>query len=198
MYLFCLFDFEFIISNFRHAALQREYTTQSDTNPSKFRKVKAKIPSLTRYNFTTFEKTPHNVATFFLYFFLYFCSIPVNYRPQRSCGQGNIFTPVCHSVHRGGVSLSTCWDTTTPPPRDQAEPPDCNSMPFGVAWAYYGKVLILANAALPGFPPGLENLEKWEGIFQSGKSQGILNRLEKSGKSQGKSYKILEKSGNLR
>ena len=26
------------------------------------------------------------------------------YRPQRSCGQGNIFTPVCHSVHRGGVS----------------------------------------------------------------------------------------------
>ena len=33
-----------------------------------------------------------------------------------------------------------------------------------------------------GFPLGLENLEKWEGIFQSGKSQGILNRLEKSGK----------------
>ena len=23
------------------------------------------------------------------------------YRPQRSCGQGNIFTPVCHSVHGG-------------------------------------------------------------------------------------------------
>ena len=34
----------------------------------------------------------------------------------------------------------------------------------------------------PGFPLGLENLEKWKGIFQSGKSQGILNRLEKSGK----------------
>ena len=44
-----------------------------------------------------------------------------------------------------------------------------------------------------GFPLGLENLEKWEGIFQSGKSQGILNRLQKSGKSQGKSHKILEK-----
>ena len=27
----------------------------------------------------------------------------------------------------------------------------------------------------------LETLEKWEGIFQSKKSQGILNRLEKSG-----------------
>ena len=38
------------------------------------------------------------------------------YRPQRSCGQGNIFTPVCHSVHRG-VCLSVCWDTTPPPPR---------------------------------------------------------------------------------
>ena len=32
------------------------------------------------------------------------------------------------------------------------------------------------------FPLRLENLGKWEGIFQSGKSQGILNRLEKSGK----------------
>ena len=46
-----------------------------------------------------------------------------------------------------------------------------------------------------GFPLGLENLEKWEGIFQSGKSQGILIRLEKSGKSQGKSHKILESQG---
>ena len=27
----------------------------------------------------------------------------LNYRPKRSFGQGNIFTPVCHSVHRGGV-----------------------------------------------------------------------------------------------
>ena len=26
-----------------------------------------------------------------------------------------------------------------------------------------------------GFPLRLENLEKWKGIFQSGKSQGILN-----------------------
>ena len=36
--------------------------------------------------------------------------------------------------------------------------------------------------AMAGFPLRLENLEKWEGIFQSGESQGILNRLEKSGK----------------
>ena len=32
------------------------------------------------------------------------------------------------------------------------------------------------------FPPLLESLEKWEGIFHSGKSQRILNKLEKSGK----------------
>ena len=52
-----------------------------------------------------------------------------------------------------------------------------------------------------GFPLGLENLEnleKWEGIFQSGKSQGIFNRLEKSGKSQGKPHKILENWDKLR
>ena len=34
------------------------------------------------------------------------------YRPQRSCGQGNIFTPVCHSVHRGGLP------GRTPPARE--------------------------------------------------------------------------------
>ena len=42
--------------------------------------------------------------------------------------------------------------------------------------------LKMLSAQSPGFPLGLENLGKWEGIFQSGKSQGILNRLEKSGK----------------
>ena len=45
------------------------------------------------------------------------------YRPQRSC-EGYVFTLVCHSVHRGGVCLSECWDTTTPreqaPPQEQA------------------------------------------------------------------------------
>ena len=27
---------------------------------------------------------------------------------KRSLGQGNVFTPVCHSVHRGGVSFPAC------------------------------------------------------------------------------------------
>ena len=38
------------------------------------------------------------------------------YRPKRSFGQGNIFTPVCHSVHRGEY-------LTRYPPRDQVHPP---------------------------------------------------------------------------
>ena len=31
---------------------------------------------------------------------------------KRSLGKGNIFAPVCHSVHRGGICLSSC----RPPP----------------------------------------------------------------------------------
>ena len=55
------------------------------------------------------------------------------YRPQRSCGQGNIFTPVCHSVHRGGLpqcmlGYQPPWDQTPPgpgrpPPRPGRPPP---------------------------------------------------------------------------
>ena len=41
------------------------------------------------------------------------------YRPQRSCGQGYVFTRVCDSVHRGGICLSACWDTT---PLEQTSP----------------------------------------------------------------------------
>ena len=50
------------------------------------------------------------------------------YRPQRSCGQGNIFTPVCHSVHRGGLPqcMLGChpplWTRQTPPPRPGRHP----------------------------------------------------------------------------
>ena len=50
---------------------------------------------------------------------------------------------------------------------------------------------------ITGFPLGLENLEKWEGIFQSGKSQGILNRLEKSGKITQNTGKIREFEINI-
>ena len=48
------------------------------------------------------------------------------YRPQRSCGQGNIFTPVCHSVHRGG---SASVHAGIPPPLNQADPPRTRQTP---------------------------------------------------------------------
>ena len=51
-----------------------------------------------------------------------------------------------------------------------------------------------------GFPLGLENLEnleKWEGILQSGKGQGILIRLEKSGKITQNTGKIWEFQTNI-
>ena len=38
------------------------------------------------------------------------------YRPQRSCGQGYVFTRVCDSAHGGGgVCLSACWNTESGP-----------------------------------------------------------------------------------
>ena len=45
------------------------------------------------------------------------------YRPQRSCGQGNIFTPVCHSVHRGVSSREN--SPAREPPRSARENPPC-------------------------------------------------------------------------
>ena len=43
------------------------------------------------------------------------------YWPQRSCGQGNIFAPVCHSVH-GGEGVSASVHAGIPPPRADTTP----------------------------------------------------------------------------
>ena len=68
-------------------------------------------------------------------------TLALYYRPQRSCGQGNVFTGVCHSFcSQGGVCLSACWDTTprdqtsprtrqTPPPRTRQMPPGTRQTP---------------------------------------------------------------------
>ena len=56
------------------------------------------------------------------------------YRPQRSCGQGNIFTGVCLSTGGEGVCLSACWDAIPPrieePPLD-GDPPGWRNPPDG-------------------------------------------------------------------
>ena len=57
---------------------------------------------------------------------------PCNYyRPQRSCGQGNIFTPVCHSVHRGGMSEADPPGRHTPPPPSRHTPLRAGTPPIG-------------------------------------------------------------------
>ena len=40
--------------------------------------------------------------------------------PANKLCKGYVFTPVCHSVHRGDVCPSACWDT---PPWDQRQIP---------------------------------------------------------------------------
>ena len=63
--------------------------------------------------------------------------IPNYYRPQRSCGQGYVFTRVCDSVN-GGVSPESPPGTKENPPgpgrpphRDQGEPPRTRQTPPG-------------------------------------------------------------------
>ena len=47
------------------------------------------------------------------------------YRPQRSCGQGNIFTLVCHSFcSQGAGGSASVHAGIPPPPREQTPPPD--------------------------------------------------------------------------
>ena len=68
----------------------------------------------------------------------------IYYRPQRSCGQGNVFTGVCLSTGGEGVCLSACWDAIPPdgePPLD-GEPPKMENPPDGE-------------------PPRMENPPRW-------------------------------------
>ena len=53
---------------------------------------------------------------------------PNYYRPQRSCGQGYVFTRVCDSVNRGGC-LRRAPPDKADPPRDQGEPPRTRQTP---------------------------------------------------------------------
>ena len=55
------------------------------------------------------------------------------YLPQRSCGQGNIFTPVCHSVHRGGSASVHAGipPQSRHPPQEQTLPQSRHHPPLG-------------------------------------------------------------------
>ena len=47
----------------------------------------------------------------------------IYYRPQRSCGQGYVFTRVCDSVNGGGLRRTPPPGTRQTRPPDQGEPP---------------------------------------------------------------------------
>ena len=54
-------------------------------------------------------------------------------RPQRSCGQGNIFAPVCHSVHRG---VSNSVHAGIPqPPQEQTPPGSRHPLGADTPWS---------------------------------------------------------------
>ena len=88
------------------------------------------------------------------------------YRPKRSFGQGNIFTPVCHSVHRGGVGggfLLARPPLAWRPPRSR-HPPRWRTPPDGdpPGWRTPpdGEPPRMENP-LDGEPPQMENPPGW-------------------------------------
>ena len=64
------------------------------------------------------------------------------YRPKRSFGQGNIFTSMCHSVHRGEYLTrhTPCDQAGTPPRTRQVHPPDQAGTPPDQAGTPPGQV----------------------------------------------------------
>ena len=83
------------------------------------------------------------------------CSCLYIYRPQRSCGQGYVFTRVCDSVHRGGGlrAAPPAQGGTSPgpgrenPPRTWQTPPhreeDCSIRSMSGRYASYWNAFLL-------------------------------------------------------
>ena len=55
------------------------------------------------------------------------------YRPQRSCGQGYVFTRVCDSINRGGGGLPQCM-LGYPSGSRQPPPPRADTPPVAADW----------------------------------------------------------------
>ena len=83
------------------------------------------------------------------------------YRPQRSCGQGNVFTGVCDSVNRWG--LPQCMLGYPPPegdpPRKERHPPGIRSMNGRYA-SYWNAFLSLMIISVQTFANNLMSLTK--------------------------------------
>ena len=95
----------------------------------------------------------------------------IYYRPQRSCGQGNVFTGVCLSTGGEGVCLSACWDAIPPrmetplgwrTPPGMENPPWDGEPPLGWRTPPDGEPPPMENppgmeTPPDGEPPGMEN-----------------------------------------
>ena len=88
--------------------------------------------------------------------YLFTCKVIVlvyYYRPQRSCGQGNVFTAVCDSVHRGGL-----WQGEPPTGRENPPPPSKETTPAGRTPPPPSK-----ETPLAGRPPPAGRAPPWQG-----------------------------------
>ena len=108
------------------------------------------------------------------------------YRPKRSFGQGNIFTPVCHSVHREGSGKETPrLDGGTPrmedppngdppdgePPRMEEPPLDGGIPPPGKRTPAYGP------RSAGTHPTGMHSCSRLHGLKNSHDSSRLINRM---------------------
>ena len=74
------------------------------------------------------------------------------YRPQRSCGQGYVFTRVCDSVHRGGLRAGRPpWTRENPPSKE--EPPWAGKPPGPGRTPRAGKPPQTRDQGEPPHPP---------------------------------------------
>ena len=53
------------------------------------------------------------------------------YRPQTKLREGNVFTPVCYSAHKGGVWIGGCA-----PPRHPPDTHPCGHRPVSTPWTH--------------------------------------------------------------
>ena len=80
-----------------------------------------------------YNKDPLIMGSFFCLFLLVSVTQDISfYRPQRSCGHGNIFTPVCHSFcsRGGGGGLSQCMLGYHPPTHPGSRTPGTTHIPL--------------------------------------------------------------------
>ena len=89
---------------------------------------------------------------------------------KRNMGQGNIFTPVCHSVHREGVPQCMLGyhppGPDTPPPRqDRAPPPGPSTTPPRTMHPSPDHAPFPRDHATPGtmHPPGTREIRSMRG-----------------------------------